>query len=133
MEITRKMITEIYLSNFRCFNDHIIPLRPTSIIDGSNNAGKSTVVEALRLLSIVVNRYGSLNFADVPRWLDIPKAYRGVAPSLKGIEFNANSVFHNLGEPPSKITTIFDTGVSVEIYIGPDASIHAVILDADGK
>lgn len=127
------MITKIYLSNFRCFSDHIIPLRSTSIIVGSNNAGKSTVIEALRLLSIVVNRYGSLNFADVPRWLSIPKAYRGVAPSLKGIEFNANSVFHNLGEPPAKITTIFDTGVSVEIYIGPDAAIHAVIFDTDGK
>lgn len=71
------MIKKLRLQNFRCFNDHIIPLRPTTIIVGRNNAGKSTIIEALRLISIVVSRYQSLNFSSVPDWLEIPKSYRG--------------------------------------------------------
>lgn len=127
------MITELQLENFRCFESHVIPLRSTSVIVGSNNAGKSTVVEALRLVSIVVNRSSAINFTQVPSWLDIPKSNKGVKPSLKGIEFNADSVFHNLGDPPARLTALFDTGSSVEIYIGHNAAIHAVIKDPDGK
>lgn len=127
------MLTQLHLTNFRCFSDHMIPLRPTTIIVGSNNAGKSTVIEALRLLSIVAARYGSLNFADVPKWAVLPKSFRGVSPSLKGIDVNVKSLFHNLGEPPATITATFDTGVSVEIYIGPEAAIHAVVKDQDQK
>jgi predicted ATP-dependent endonuclease of OLD family len=66
------MLTQLRLKNFRCFDDHTIPLRPTTIIVGRNNAGKSTIVEALRLVSLVENRYGALNFTSPPDWLDIP-------------------------------------------------------------
>ncbi|HZV35962.1 MAG TPA: AAA family ATPase [Verrucomicrobiae bacterium] len=44
------MITEIKLFNFRGFESHSIPLKPVTIIVGKNNAGKSTIVEALRLI-----------------------------------------------------------------------------------
>jgi AAA15 family ATPase/GTPase len=47
------MITEIALSNFRGFDNHVIPLRPLTIIVGKNSAGKSTIVEALRLISAI--------------------------------------------------------------------------------
>ncbi len=45
------MLTELRLINFRCFKDHVIPLRRNTIIVGKNNAGKSTVIDALRLVS----------------------------------------------------------------------------------
>jgi AAA15 family ATPase/GTPase len=68
--MSEKMLTKLRLQNFRCFKDHVVPLHPTTIIVGRNNAGKSTIVEALRLVSIIVNRYQFLNFSDVPDWLE---------------------------------------------------------------
>lgn len=56
------MITEIKLSNFRGFDNHTIPLRPVTIIVGKNNAGKSTIVEALRLISAITRRFQGLNY-----------------------------------------------------------------------
>ena len=55
------MIESLILQNFRCFHKHEIPFREKTIIVGKNNAGKSSIIEALRLVSIVSERfrYGS--------------------------------------------------------------------------
>ncbi len=53
------MLSELRLENFRCFEDHTIPLRPLTIIVGRNNAGKSTIVEALRIVSIEKSDFDS--------------------------------------------------------------------------
>lgn len=130
------MLTSLRLQNFRCFKDHIVPLRPTTIIVGRNNAGKSTIVEALRLVSLIVSRAPYLNFADVPKWLDAPKSYRGVSPSLRGFEFDFTTVFHRYGEPPAVISAEFSTGGSMRIFIGKDkgeAQVHAVIQGKSGN
>ncbi len=126
----------MYLQNFRCFDRHMLELRPMTIIVGANNSGKSTAIEALRLVSLIANRYRFLNYTDVPAWLfesRIPKIARGVAPSLKGIEFNALSVFHNLAEPPATIRACFQAGSSMDIYLGPKGAIHAVLQDQEQR
>jgi len=127
------MLTKLQIRNFRCFDSHTLTFHPFTTVVGANNAGKSTVVEALRLLSLVVNRYGSVNFQDVPRWLELPKAHRGMSPSVSNIDWNTLSIYHNLGNPPAVIIATFDSNASVEIYIGPETEIHAVIKDAEGK
>ena len=104
-----------------------------TVIVGRNNAGKSTIIEALRLISIVVSRYQSSNFSNVPEWLDIPKSNRGISPSLKNLGFNFKTVFHRYGQPPAIIKAIFDTKHTISIYIGPEGKIHAVIKNPNGK
>ena len=48
------MIKELRLENFRGFDDHRIPFNPrTIVVVGKNNAGKSTIVEALRLVALI--------------------------------------------------------------------------------
>src|SRR5450631_494253 len=130
------MLTSLRLQNFRCFKDHVVPLRPTTIIVGRNNAGKSTIVEALRLISLVINRAPHFTFSDVPNWLEAPKSYRGVSPSLRGFEFDFTTVFHRYGEPPAVITAEFSTGGSMQIFIGKgkdEPRIHAVIQGKRGN
>lgn len=127
------MIVELTLENYRGFKNHTVPLKPTSIIVGSNNAGKSTLIEALRLISIVTNRYSAINFSDAPRWLELPRSSRGVVPSLKNIDFNMDSLFFRLGEPPAKISATFTSGATIDLYLGPNSGIFAQIKDASGK
>jgi hypothetical protein len=124
------MLSEIILENFKCFKRHTIPFRPVTVVVGRNNAGKSTIVEALRLVSLVVNRLEHLPVREVPRWLDIPRVNVGVAPSLENQDFNFSSIFHRYGDPPAKITARFETGLSVVIYIGGEDRVHAVIRDS---
>ena len=123
------MLNELELRNFKCFRRHVIPFRPTSIIVGRNNAGKSTIAEALRLLSIILGRFEYLPFRNVPRWLEAPKVELGVSPSLNNQDFNFASVFHRYSEPPAEIVAKFAGGSSMKIYIGGEDRVHAVLRD----
>ena len=127
------MLTNIRLQNFRCFSDHSIPFRQCTIIVGRNNAGKSTLVDALRIVSLVTARYRTLPFRDPPRWGDLPRREIGISPSLSTIEFNSQNLFHRYGEAPAVITASFHNNATAKIYVGPEAQIHAVITAPDGS
>lgn len=127
------MLTEIRLQNFRCFEDHLIPLRRCTVVVGKNNAGKSTLVDALRIVSIATSRLRTMAFRKPPEWLsDLPIREIGVGPSLAGIEFNSENLFHRYGEPPAIVTATFDSSASLKIYVGEGGAVHAVLFDANG-
>src|SRR5712692_9010270 len=126
------MIQQLELRNFRCFEHHIVPLRPVTIVVGKNNAGKSTIVDALRLISLAVTRVGTVNFSDQPEWLDIPRRNRGFRPSIRGMQMNLDTVFYRYGEPPAEVHAAFETGHTVSVYVGPDSDVYAVVLDDRG-
>jgi predicted ATP-binding protein involved in virulence len=108
------MLTKIRLQNFRCFDDHTIPLRQCTVVVGMNNAGKSTLVDALRLVSIVSSRYLSLAIRQPPNWGHIALREVGVAPSIEGMEFNTQNLFHRYGELPAIVTATYLSGSSIK-------------------
>jgi hypothetical protein len=126
------MITELQLINFRGFDRHILPLRKSTTIVGRNNAGKSTVVEALRLVSVVTNRYQSLMYHSVPDWLDRPRRERCVLPRIDEFELDGDAVFNRLTDPPARIIAKFATAETVEVAIGPRLQVIAIIRDSNG-
>jgi hypothetical protein len=122
------MLEKLVLKNFRGFSNHSVPLGPTTLVVGRNNAGKSTIVEALRLLSLVVNRAPFLTYVETPGWLDLPVGHRGVIPSLKGIDFELQTVCHRLNDPPAIIAGHFENGARVSVYLNPNQqSVFAVL------
>jgi len=127
------MIESISLKNFRGFDEHYLPLLPMTVIVGENNAGKTSIVEALRLVSMITLRYRNFQFKYPPSNTDIPRAYLGISPSLKNYEINFNTIFHRYNGPPAVITTVFSGGYSLIVYVIEDEKIHAVIKDVDGK
>lgn len=126
------MLKSLYLENYRGFERHEIPFKELTVIVGKNNAGKSTIVEALRLISIVTARYKGLTYSTCPRWLVSPTATHGVKPSLKGIGVDFQTVFHRYGTPPAKLVAQFTDGSMIEINIESDDKVFAAIYDSDG-
>jgi hypothetical protein len=126
------MIERLRIKNFRCFREHELSFVHETIMVGRNNAGKSTVIEALRYVSIVVNRLGALNFEEVPSWLDIPRRHRGVKPSLRGIDLNEKTLFYRYGDPPGIIEATLSDGIVVTIYFGGGEKVFAVVQNTSG-
>lgn len=45
------MITSLHLRSFKCFETLSLPLRPLTVLSGHNSGGKSSVIQAMALLS----------------------------------------------------------------------------------
>lgn len=127
------MLTRVRLSNFRCFARHEIPFRSFSLMVGRNNAGKSSVVEALRIISAVTQRYQALAYKEPPRWLDeVQVGARGVSPSIDDMEISHEGLFYRYGPGPATIDAHFANGASLTAYVGKGLETFAVIKDVKG-
>lgn len=126
------MLVELRFQNFRCFEDHAVPLRPCTVVVGKNNAGKSTLVDGLRLVSVAASRYLNLGINDPPGWSLLPRREVGVSPSIEGMEFNTTNIFHRYGTAPAAVTAKFGSGASLKVYVGPEGRTHAVLFDPSG-
>src|SRR3954447_25918355 len=104
------------LTSFWRVENHLVRFRPTTVIVGANNAGKSTIVEAIRLVSLVANRHGRLNFGPPPDWVSDPSAGVGVSPSLRDLNTNLSTVVSAAAEPPAKIRATFSRGETIDIF-----------------
>ena len=125
------MLEQLALTGYRGFESHSLDLRPLSIVVGHNNAGKSTIVEALRILSIVTERKG-LNFKAPPRWVDLPRTHRGVSPSLDGLSVQSDTISHQYRNVPAEATGIFKSGESIHLSTNSDGYTFAVLKDMNG-
>src|SRR5689334_6580510 len=106
------MLVKLTIQNYRCYDKHEIDFRKLSIIVGKNNADKSTLIEALRLVSLALSRFRYIVYHRVPKWLELPARVRGINPSLKSFGFSVENLFHNYGDPPCEITAEFSNKVT---------------------
>lgn len=127
------MLKKLIIENYRGYEKHEIDFRDLTIIVGKNNAGKSTLIEALRLLSLVTNKYQSAPYKARPDWLDIGRVNTGVSPSLQRIDFSYKNIFYSYNDPPAIITAEFINGQKIIIYFAGQQKFHAVLYDEKGK
>ncbi len=127
------MLESLHLENYRCFDKHEVPFHELTVVVGANNAGKSTLVEAIRLLGLVVGRYRGLTYERPPAWTELSGRLRGVSPSMGDLDLRGGSVFHRYGSPPAVVTAQFTNGSRIELYIGESNQIFGVVYDALGR
>jgi energy-coupling factor transporter ATP-binding protein EcfA2 len=118
------MLRQLRLENFRCFKDHTITFNPITVIVGRNNAGKSTLVEALELLALIVNRKGG-SFTNSPVWAEGPRFRLGISKNISDFTLNRDALFHRYGDPPAVITARLSQGVTVRLFVGREDKIFA--------
>ena len=118
------MIRQLNITNFRCYEKSTITFNGTSILVGRNNAGKSTLIEALKIISSVTRKYKTLRFVAPPEWVVREPSY-GVSPNVENMNISDRGIFHMYGNPPAIVEAIFTNGTSIKAYVGEDLSIFA--------
>lgn len=127
--MTAKLLN-VEIVNFKCFVNHIVNFNETTIMIGENNAGKSTVVEALRILGLACARLTTATvYVNRPEWLhDIkPLSAKGVNLSSKVIDIDLEQVFNRYNDPPAKIIASFSNELCIEILISSQSELFAII------
>lgn len=130
------MLESLTFDNYKCFQQQTITFRPSTVVVGRNNAGKSTIVEALRLVALVANRAEHLRFQSPPESSELHKKNKGVSPSIEDLDLNFEAVFHRYSDPPASILAKFANGCSVQVFLGAEKGkgwVHGVIRNSRGK
>src|SRR5260370_19470192 len=106
------MLRTFRLQNYRCFRDHTVPFQPSTVVVGKNNAGKSTIVDALHIIATIVNR-NAATFITPPKSLELGKFQRCIAPRIAHLDLNLQTAFHRYAEPPAILTATFNESATV--------------------
>ncbi len=125
------MIQKLVIKNFRCYEKSTIYFNGTSILVGKNNAGKSTLIEALKIISSITRKYRALRFVTPPYWVSNVDTY-GVSPNVENMNISDCGIFYLYGNPPAIIEAQFSNGTSVKAYVGEGLAIFALLFDENG-
>lgn len=125
------MIKRLTITNFRCYKNSTIFFEGTSILVGRNNAGKSTLIEALKIISVITRKYKTLRFVAPPDWVKECVDF-GVSPAVENMNISDRGIFYMYGEEPAVIEALFMNGTSIKAYVGEGLSIFANVYDSDG-
>jgi hypothetical protein len=128
------MLTTLHLHNFRGFADHAVSFRPLSVIVGPNNGGKSTVIEALRLVAEAIDRIPHGRFAPAPekfQRLGVTEPGVFITPEQLGVR--PATLFHRYTPPPARITATFSSGTTLSLWMPGHDALLAVLSDHHGR
>ncbi len=117
------MIKKLRLVNFRGFVDHTVFFSPFTLLTGRNNAGKTTIIEALRIISVAQSKVATANFLMAPAEFD--KHFTGPVFrfTLTTIEFDEGNIHHNYRvEDPASLHLTLSNNCKISIYLGRDSA-----------
>jgi len=60
------VLKSLGLQNFRGFVDHLVEFTPFTLLIGQNNAGKTTIIEALRIIATAQSKASNAKFMMAP-------------------------------------------------------------------
>lgn len=112
-------LRSLALTNFRGYSEHRIEFGKESVLIGQNNAGKTTALEALRVLSVAVARVRTASFEMAPPWTDGHCSGAGFNFSLATIDFDHTNVQHSYDQSrPAILKAVFTNNSQVIVYLG---------------
>ena len=128
------VLLSLEIENFRCFRHHTIPFRDNTVIVGQNNAGKSTLIEALRIIGLAQGRYRKLPYVGPPAWIDRESGVTaGFRPSIERFDLSPEGLFHQYSSPPARVSARFRNGCRLDVFVGPDLELFAVPYRPRGR
>ncbi len=115
------MIRILKLINYRCFEKSEIQFKKTTIIVGSNNAGKSTLTEAIRIVGLAARKLHHTTYVQAPRELNLPAITKGFYLHVEELDVDLRTIVYQYKEDTfAEVIAIFDNGVNIHIYLSQE-------------
>lgn len=119
------MLKSLELKNFRGFRDHRVDFASLSLLIGQNNAGKTTLIEALRIIALAQAKALSANFVMAPDSFNPDVTGPVFRISLASIGFEHDDTVHNQRntETPAIITARLSNNCLIIVAIGDEPGL----------
>ena len=125
-----QQFTKVEFHRFKAFKNFKIELRHFNILVGPNNAGKSTILAAFRILAAAMRR-ASAKKAELVRGPG--GTVHGHVIDLRAISVAEENIFYNYDEDePADVIFTISNGNKLILYF-PERGVCHLILDAQGK
>ncbi len=126
-------LKKLQLENFKCYENAAILFKKLSVIVGENNAGKSCLVESLRLISKAAQGSRRRIYISAPKEFDLPANIRGFIIDTQKLKIDLSIIIYYYDTSKyAKITAEFFNNAKIEIYLN-QAHAFAVLYDEKGK
>lgn len=123
-------ITSVKFSRYKAFQDFSVSLNEFNVLVGPNNAGKSTILSAFRILAEALRKARSRS----PTLVQGPNGRsRGYEVSLENLPIATENIFYNyLDDEPAKIDFRLSSGDHLILYF-PELGVCNLICETSGK
>ncbi len=126
------MLEKVELEEFRCFERSKMLIRDLTIIVGKNNSGKSSFIEALRMISMASKKCINTNYVEAPKFLGLPLALKGFRLPVERLKIDLRSVVYFYKNDIAKITATFKNRAKIVVYVNREIAF-ATIIDQNGN
>lgn len=126
------MLKSVELINYRCYEHTKITFKDLSIIVGSNNSGKSTIIETLRIISSVVKRFKNTKYITPPTYLNVIDNNIGIKVSIEHLRIDLRGVINFYRNTEANIKAVFDNNAKVIVTLNNEM-VFANIYNSDGQ
>lgn len=126
------MIDTIQLENYRCFEKTKIKIKQIAVFVGKNNAGKSSLIEAFRLVAMAIRKSQSSVYKEIPLEFGLNPRIKGFKLDADKLKIDLRGIVYFYQEKNAKIITTLDSGNRIEIYLNSSYA-YAVLYDVEGN
>ncbi len=131
--MSKVLLEKVKLDYFKCYQETTVSFKDLTIIVGENNAGKSCLIEALRLVSSAAQNAYRRNYREPPNELDLRASLKGFPIDTNKLRIDLKSVVYFYEKNKiAKVTAFFNDKSKIEIYLNENHAF-AVIYDTQGK
>lgn len=120
------MLKKIKLENYKCYKDSQINIKDLVIIVGKNNVGKSTLIEALRIISLAAKMCVHTSYKEAPKTLKLAKNIRGFRVPVERLKIDLRGAIYYYGDEIAKITAYFDNQVKIVVYVNAEIAFATI-------
>lgn len=126
------MLKKIELEKYRCFESSKVSIRDLTVIVGKNNAGKSSLIEALRMVVMATKKCTNTTYIDPPKSLGLKLSMKGFRLPVERLRIDLRGVVYYYKPDVARITALFDNRVKIIIYINEEVAF-ATVIDQNGN
>ena len=126
------MIKSVHLKNYRCFSDTKVEFKNMAILVGKNNAGKSTLIEALRLIALALKKSKHTVYKELPKDFGLPIREFGFRLETEKLKIDLRGIVYRYNDGFATVETYFDDCTALYIYANTNYA-YAVLHNINGK
>jgi hypothetical protein len=110
-------LKSINIKNYKCFNNVSFNVKDINVIIGENNAGKSTIIETIKLIAFGIEKANLGRFTDCPSYWEAPLTQKCIFLNIENLLIDINTSSYKYNGKPSIITAYFDNNIKTKLTI----------------